>query len=428
MKAIITVGLGFGDEGKGATVDYLTRTLQADLVVRYCGGAQAGHNVVLPDGRRHNFAQFGAGTLAGAATYLGPRMVISPSTVVPEAEHLQELGVSNPLARLSVHPQCLVATVYHSCLNRLRELARGADRHGSCGLGIGETRSYWLRYGADAIVAEDLRDRRQLTAKLALLRDRCLLDMQELPKLDRTWSALLHESMPPAEAEHLMAASAALSLRDRLPDCRTAIFEGAQGILLDEWRGFHPHTTWSTVTPQHAWEILAELGVTDAPVWGITRAYMTRHGAGPFPTHDAELTRSLRDPGNPTNDWQGTLRSGPLDLVLLDYASRIAQVDAIVVNHLDQLPAEPRICTAYAGVELLEIPGSIREQEALTRQLQRAVPQYQRTSRQEMLERIGQIAPIAVTADGPAHGDRRTATCPTGHTRRRAVRAVVCPT
>ena len=78
-RAIITVGLGFGDEGKGATVDYLTRKYNADLVVRYCGGSQAGHNVQLPDGRRHTFSQFGAGTLAGRVrTYLGPGVVIDP--------------------------------------------------------------------------------------------------------------------------------------------------------------------------------------------------------------------------------------------------------------------------------------------------------------------------------------------------------------
>ena len=159
MKAIITVGLGFGDEGKGATVDYLTRSLKADLVVRYCGGAQAGHNVQLPDGRRHTFSQFGAGTLAGARTYLGPKMIINPATLVPEAEHLQSLGVSSPMKSLTTHPDCLLATTYHVAMNRLREFARGTNRHGSCGLGIGEARSYWLRYGQDAVVAEDLLDR-----------------------------------------------------------------------------------------------------------------------------------------------------------------------------------------------------------------------------------------------------------------------------
>jgi adenylosuccinate synthase len=95
-RAIITVGLGFGDEGKGATVDALTRQFEADLVVRYCGGSQAGHNVQLPDGRRHTFSQFGAGTLAGtpsgARTYLGPRSSSTrpawlgkPSTLRPSA-------------------------------------------------------------------------------------------------------------------------------------------------------------------------------------------------------------------------------------------------------------------------------------------------------------------------------------------------------
>ena len=113
MKAIITVGLGFGDEGKGACVDFLARELSADLIVRYCGGAQAGHNVELPGGERHTFSQFGAGTLAGARSYLGSRVIISPATLVPEADHLRSLGVSDPWSRIAVHPECLVATTYH---------------------------------------------------------------------------------------------------------------------------------------------------------------------------------------------------------------------------------------------------------------------------------------------------------------------------
>src|SRR5438309_3024973 len=96
-RAILTVGLGFGDEGKGATVDHLTRQYGADLVVRYCGGSQAGHNVQLPDGRRHTFAQFGAGTLAAPTprTYLGPNVVIDPPALLREAAHLSELGIAD---------------------------------------------------------------------------------------------------------------------------------------------------------------------------------------------------------------------------------------------------------------------------------------------------------------------------------------------
>src|SRR5215218_3697121 len=113
--AIITVGLGFGDEGKGATVDALARRLWAELVVRYCGGSQAGHNVELPDGRRHTFSQFGAATLAPhrPRTYLGPNVVIDPRALLREGRHLAELGVADPFALLSAHPRGLVTTYWH---------------------------------------------------------------------------------------------------------------------------------------------------------------------------------------------------------------------------------------------------------------------------------------------------------------------------
>ena len=179
-RAVIVQGLGFGDEGKGATVDFLARELSADLVVRYCGGSQAGHNVVLPDGRRHTFSQFGAGTLAGAATYLGEQMIIHLPAMHKEAEHLVQLTGQDPFLKLQIHPRALVSTLYHQQLNRLRELARGANRHGSCGHGIGETRSDWLQHGRDAIFAADLHDRDTLTGKLELLRQRKLIEMQSL--------------------------------------------------------------------------------------------------------------------------------------------------------------------------------------------------------------------------------------------------------
>ncbi len=183
-RAIITVGLGFGDEGKGATVDFLTRHYEADLVVRYCGGSQAGHNVELPDGRRHTFSQFGAGTLAGgprrARTFLGPNVVIDPSALRREAHHLAELGVERPLDLVTVHPRCLLTTFWHRTLNQLREEARGAARHGSCGQGIGEARRYWLEHGQDALFAADLRHPHILRHKLELQRQRTLLQLQDI--------------------------------------------------------------------------------------------------------------------------------------------------------------------------------------------------------------------------------------------------------
>src|SRR4051794_41479383 len=121
-RAVITIGLGFGDEGKGATVDFLVRAWEADLVVRYCGGSQAGHNVELPDGRRHTFSQFGAGTLArrgrGPRTYLGPNVIIDPPAPVREAAHLAPLGVDRAIDRVPRPPRRLVTTLGHRAPKR----------------------------------------------------------------------------------------------------------------------------------------------------------------------------------------------------------------------------------------------------------------------------------------------------------------------
>jgi len=406
MRAIITVGMGFGDEGKGATVDALTRQFGAQLVVRYCGGAQAGHNVQLPDGRRHTFSQFGAGTLAGARTYLGPSVIVSPALMVPEAEHLRQLGIPNPWRLLSAHPDCLVATSYHVLMNRLREIARGAERHGSCGLGVGETRHYWLRFGHDAITVEDLLDRTTLEQKLTLMRERFFIEMQELATVDRELSEQLCCCVPAAEAGMLDRASQQLDVARHMPPCDLAIFEGAQGVLLDQWYGFHPYTTWSTVTPQHALELLAESNCSDIQVLGITRAYTTRHGAGPFPTACNHMTGALFDAGNPTNDWQGTIRSGPLDLVLLRYAASVCCIDGLVVNCLDQLPERPRLCDKYQSLERLAIPCTQREQEELTVLLENIHPIVTECTREDLLASLGEIAPVVATAYGPSSRER----------------------
>jgi adenylosuccinate synthase len=419
-RAVIIQGLGFGDEGKGATVDFLTRELSADLVVRSCGGSQAGHNVVLPDGRCHTFSQFGAGTLAGAATYLGEQMIINLPAMHREAEHLMVLIDENPFERLVVHPRALVSTVYHQQLNRLRELARGADRHGSCGHGIGETRNYWLLHGQDAVFAADLADRDTLAGKLELLRQRVLLEAQEFGDLvpkDERWR--LNVFMEPVNqtACELRHMAKPLAFQSVLPDYSTAIFEGAQGVLLDEWRGFHPYTTWSTVTLHHALAMVEESGADEVCTLGVTRAYMTRHGAGPLPTWDPEMDATLTDPNNPTNAWQGTIRRGWLDLVLLRYAVAAAggPLDGLVLNNVDDFGnLAPKLCVAYRSdpnIDTETLPMSpvpcLAAQEKLTAKLKRATPVYENISVAELRETLSRdIAPIAVTGAGPSRQDK----------------------
>jgi adenylosuccinate synthase len=412
-RAVITVGLGFGDEGKGAAVDFLCRSLGADLVVRYSGGSQAGHNVQLPDGRRHTFSQFGAGTLAGVPTHLARPVIVHPTALAREAEHLKELGVADPFATLTVDGGCLVSTLFHQAANQLRELARGDGKHGSCGHGIGETRSYWLRYGADAIFARDLRDRGVLLDKLELLRQRLFLDLQEavggVPR-DALAEYDLLGLTAGAVAGPLLEVGARMCLADGLPVYTTAVFEGAQGVLLDEWFGFHPHTTWSTVTPQHAVELAADAGAEEVCVLGLTRAYATRHGAGPLPTHDEALTARLTDEGNPWNRWQGSLRAGWLDLVLLRYAAAVCgHLDNLAVSCLDQLDGtDPRLCVAYEGCEALPLPvgPNLAHQERLTGLLREAVPRYVPATEEVLLSAVGKLAPVALTSRGPTHRDR----------------------
>jgi adenylosuccinate synthase len=417
-RAIITVGLGFGDEGKGATVDYLTRTLGADLVVRYCGGSQAGHNVQLPDGRRHTFAQFGAGTLAEVParprTYLGPHVIIDPPALAREAQHLTELGVHDPAQLLTIHPRCLVTTPWLKLLNQLRELARGDAKHGSCGQGIGETRSYWLKYGEDAVFAADLRELHVLRHKLELQRQRTLLECQDL--VEQVPSDALHElDLWNLNAEDVAcdlntALLDGVSIGASIPKYRTAIFEGAQGVLLDEYRGFHPYTTWSTVTPHHAWELIHQMGVEAVAVLGITRAYSTRHGEGPLPTFAPALTARLQDAGNPWNRWQGSLRCGWLDLPLLRYAAAVAgPLDGIVVNHLDQVrDIDCQVGEGYRNATLSPAAApNLAGQSRLTEQLRLAQPLLAPATPESIVRSVSAIAPVSITSSGPTHQERR---------------------
>src|SRR5215467_3672428 len=141
-RAIFIADLGFGDAGKGAITDFLTRRLSAHTVVRFNGGPQAAHNVVTPDGRHHTFAQFGSGTLAGARTHLSRFMLVDPLALVREADHLRDLGVADPYGGLTVDRDALLVTPYHGAANRERERRRGEARHGSCGMGVGEATAY----------------------------------------------------------------------------------------------------------------------------------------------------------------------------------------------------------------------------------------------------------------------------------------------
>ena len=433
---VIVVGLGLGDEAKGATVDFLCSQGDVAGVVRFNGGAQAAHNVIV-DGRHHTFRQFGSGTLCGVPTFLSRYCLVEPIGLAGEAAELAALGVPDPLSLITVDPDALVTTGVHVAANRTREDRRGTARHGSTGLGIGETVWYELalRRGARAgQVVENLAAPADARGRALRVRD-CLDPRslrRRLDELVRFYAPLLaggahgHDDVE-AMADLLEAFAGAVRIAAPGHLARTArqgplVFEGAQGVLLDEWRGFHPHTTWSTTTPANAQTLLAQAGLPPGYVLGLTRAYSTRHGAGPLPTQDPALL-AVDEPYNGPGRFQGGWRAGHLDLVALRYAVEvIGGVDALAVSHLDVVddPTLPaihavgayRTASGVTGRLPVGPPRDLDHQAALTALLRGATGQGRELagSRDALvtLERAVGV-PARVLGFGPDRSDRKVA-------------------
>jgi adenylosuccinate synthase len=351
-RAIILTDLGFGDAGKGSITDYLARTERVSTIVRFNGGPQAGHNVVAPDGRQHTFHQFSSASFVPHVnTHLSRFMLVSPFHLWEEAIELEAKGVQGILRNTSIDRSAKIITPYHEAANRIRETLRGNGRHGSCGLGIGETASDSIYVPDETLYAGDLGNAAVVIPKLEAVRTRKLAEF--IVRRDEIVTGGGEQYLKTLEDTELTAVvndfyETFKTYGPRIvPDdyisqlllVETVVFEGAQGVLLDESFGFHPYTTWSNITNGNAETLLQEAGYEgEVTRLGLLRAYSTRHGAGPFPTEDASLTQKLIDPNNPANPWQQGFRVGHLDLVLARYALDIAgQIDGLVVSCLDQI-------------------------------------------------------------------------------------------
>jgi adenylosuccinate synthase len=450
--AYIVVDLGFGDAGKGTLTDWLVRRQGARLVVRFNGGAQAGHNVITDDGRHHTFAQFGAGSFVpGVRTHLARTTVLHPLAMLVEARYLARKGVPDALDRTTVSEGALVITPFHQAAGRLRELARGQGRHGTCGVGVGETVRDALAHPAEALRAGDLTRPGELLRKARRAQERIREELSEvrraagrLPQAEPELS-LLDDS---EAASRWAEAVEALRPGERVVDDTwlgselregTTVFEGAQGVLLDEWWGFHPHTTWSTCTFDNALELLRGHGF-DGSVHrlGVLRSYATRHGEGPLPTELPALAPRVPEPHNDAAGWQGAFRVGGFDAVLARYAlAACGGVDALAVTHLDRLTEHWPVCTAYrapsgcdagtferdasdpARISALRLGtrGDLEYQERLTRGLLQCSPWSEeldlgstaglRAERFVSWIEAALGAPVRVTSHGPTAGDKR---------------------
>ena len=357
--AVIVVDLGYGDGGKGAIVDALTERYNAHTVVRYNGGAQAAHTVVTPSGKVHTFAQWGSGTFhEGVRTYLSEYMLVDPLALMNEELYLRSVGIVDAYERMFIDERAFIVTPFARALNRLREYARGDARHGSCGMGIGETVEDAKKEGAAALRVGDMKNEEVLNDKLMRQRER----MHTLGK-DIISNILLEGSIRDewdilsAVSEHAVknTLSGCVSVRARtnivgrdwvetlFREDGVVVFEGAQGVLIDQKAGFAPHTTWSDTTTRNAKAILREHNWEGEIVTvGVLRAYGVRHGPGPFVSEERMLTELLPDSHNSWNEWQRDFRVGWFDAVVSRYALRVTNgVDMLALTNLDRIAMLP---------------------------------------------------------------------------------------
>jgi adenylosuccinate synthase len=326
MKARAVIGASFGDEGKGLVVDYLCKT-GGEVVVRFNGGGQAGHTVVTPEGLRHVFHHFGSGTLYGVPTFLSQFFICNPIIFFRELLELEAMGVT---AQVFAHPDCLVTTFADMIINQRKELKRGDKAHGSVGVGVHET----IQRSAVAelkITMSDLWNRSgTLPSKLAEICDRYARFRTGAPIDEpRMTEAFLEECAAFADVVHPAG----------IGQCKDPIFEGAQGLLLDQDRKeFHPHVTHSSTGMKNVRTLCAQAGITEVESYYVSRTYLTRHGAGPLPGEDPAM--SFEDTTNLSHPWQGNLRFAKLDHFDL---VRRCRDDAghgefkLVLTHCDQL-------------------------------------------------------------------------------------------
>lgn len=370
MTNDIVIGLGFGDEGKGTIVDYLCSQKKINYVVRFSGGGQAAHNVVLEDGSHHTFSLFGSGTLRGVPTILTKHVLVNPFNMVVEAEHIYSVTNVNPFLNTYISESALVTTPYHVEANQQREILRGQNAHGSCGLGIGETMS-WNITSSDGVIMSDLLPANKAELERKLTHHKQAVEQEFGIKSSHSIAELIdnyHDLL--ADLDLNIITDDEINARLREGD---NVFEGSQGVLLDEWYGFHPHTTWATTTSKNAQDLLMSAGLKPGKVIGVTRSYTTRHGFGPFPTEykDDALAAKFHEAHNAFGRWQGGWRVGSLDLALLNYASRVnGGVDKIAVTHLD-VPVQEVVNVHSDGRTFIPVSPTIDlvYQEQLTTEL-----------------------------------------------------------
>lgn len=303
-KFSVVMGTNYGDEGKGLTTDWLSGsdnpTHETRAVARFCGGANAGHTVELDDGTRHVFGHLGSGTLCDLPTILTRDFIVNPVLFWKEKERL---GRFSPVI---VDPRCRVSTPLDVIINQEKERSRNVNRHGSTGVGINETVT--RNESGVHLTVEDLKAK---TIDLTHIKTYFQSEMKKInPEYDFTsieepLKRFVQDAKDFIDYVYIHEDEKAIAHYDHV------IFEGSQGLMLDENSDDFPHVTRASTGTTNLVKFFEKFNEREINLYYITRSYLTRHGAGPMRTQQPDMY--FYDQTNQPNEFQGTMKFGQLD-------------------------------------------------------------------------------------------------------------------
>lgn len=371
-KVYMVTDLGPGDGGKGGVVHKLSHQFKAHTIVKV-GGAQGSHGVRTAAGQSFAFSQFSCGTFEGVRTHLSERIVIDPVGIVNEAQALRyEAGVYDPCSLVSIDKRALCNTPFHGIASRIKELALRDQPRGTIGTGVGQAHRLNESHPELSVFAGDLASP-QLREKLEAIRAHVTAELAPLireggvflPSDQQSLANELALLRDPGFIGHLVGQFRIVANQCRIVDAEyfardilgrdgVIVVESSHGILTDRYTGFHPHTSALRTLPRFTRAMFTDAGYDGRIVsLGVHRAYEIRHGAGPMPTADSRMSETLL-PGSNKNEnrWQGKVRVGPLDLVLIRYAlaaSGDGAYDGLAITWFDQVERNGvwKICDRY---------------------------------------------------------------------------------
>jgi adenylosuccinate synthase len=377
-KAICVVGAQWGDEGKGKVVDYLAQSF--DYTARYAGGHNAGHTVIF-NNHRYVLQLIPSGVLRpDKKAVIGAGTVVDPAALVAELENLRKSGIE-VRGRLFLSDRAHLIFPYHREMDKAAESARGAAAIGTTSRGIGP--AYEDKMARRGIRVCDLLDPDGFKEKL----ERVITEKNAISRATYghplETAGLLEQYLEIAAHIRGLVTDTCVLLNRALDSGESVLFEGAQGTMLDIDHGTYPYVTSSNAT---SGGVATGLGVAPTRirgVVGVTKAYTTRVGSGPFPTEMPDLdAQAVRERGQEFGAVTGRpRRCGWLDLVVLKYAKMLNGIDSLVVTKLDvfDTQSEIKVCTGYRlkGQPLSEMPPDV---ETLTQvePVYRTLPGWQK--------------------------------------------------